>query len=134
MKTTTQYFDDEVFIAQNENKNTVTIDMRKPEVKENLSPMEMVLSALSACVAVEVVSMIKKRRKTVSDLIITADGDRRAEHPKYFTDIRLHFTLISPDATNEELYKVTQLGLESYCSVRSSLNANVTFTTEVRKP
>jgi putative redox protein len=134
MKVTTRYFEDEVFTSQNENNNTATIDMRKAEVKQNLSPVELVLAALSSCVAVEVVSMIKKRRKTVSDLVIIAEGDRREEHPRALTDIRLRFTLVSPDATNEELYKVTQLGLESYCSVRSSLTAPVSFTTEVIRP
>lgn len=134
MKITTRYFEDEVFTSQNENNNTATIDMRKAEVKQNLSPVELVLAALSSCVAVEVVSMIKKRRKTVSDLIITAEGDRRTDPPKALTDIRLKFTLVSPDANNDELYKVTQLSLESYCSVKSSLTAPVSFTTEVVRP
>lgn len=134
MKITTRYFEDEVYTSQNENNNTATIDMRKAEVKQNLSPVELVLAALSSCVAVEVVSMIKKRRKTVSDLIITAEGDRREEHPRALTDIRLKFSLVSPDANHEELYKVTQLSLESYCSVKSSLTAPVSFTTEVIRP
>lgn len=134
MKITTRYFDDEVFTSENVNSNTATIDMRSSDVKKNMSPMELLLSALSACVAVEVVSMIKKRRKTVSDLVISAEGERREQPPKAFTTIKLHFTLVSPDANNEELYKVTKLGLESYCSVASSLKAPVSFTTEVIKP
>lgn len=134
MKITTRYFDDEVFSSENTNSNTLTVDMRNAEVKKNMSPMELVLSALSACVAVEVVSMIKKRRKTVSDLIIIAEGERRENPPRSFTDIKLHFTLVSPDANNDELYKVTKLGLEGYCSVASSLKAPVSFTTEVVKP
>lgn len=134
MKITTRYFEDEIFTSQNETNNTATIDMRNAEVKQNLSPVELVLAALSACVAVEVVSMIKKRRKTVSDLVITAEGDRREKPPRALTDIRMKFTLVSPDANNDELYKVTQLSLESYCSVKSSLTASVSFTTEVIRP
>lgn len=134
MKIKTRYFADEVYTAENENKNTLTIDMREPDKKDNMSPMEIVLSALCACVAVEVVGMIKKRRKTVSDLIIDAEGERREYAPRSFTHITLKFTLVSPDANNEEMHKVTTLAAEKYCSVGSSLNAEISIKTNVIQP
>lgn len=134
MLITTDYIEDELFESRNEQNISATIDMRPAERKSNMSPVELVLAALSSCVAVEVVSMIKKRRKTVLNLITTADGDRNENPPRYLKVVRLHFKLISPDANNEELEKVTKLALEKYCSVGSSLNASITFTTEVEKP
>lgn len=134
MLITTEFIEDELFQSRNEQNIITTIDMRPVEKKSSMSPMELLLSALSSCIAVEVVSMIKKRRKNVENLIISAGGDRNPVPPKYFTDIRIHFKLISPDANNEELEKATRLAVEKYCSVGSSLRSSITFTTEVEQP
>ncbi|MFA0960713.1 OsmC family protein [Roseivirga sp. BDSF3-8] len=109
------------------------IDMRSAPEKSGHSPMELLLSAISACAAVDIVEILKKKRKTVEDLIISAEGDRNAEPPRYYTAVRLHFTLVSPDTDAETLKKVVALGVDKYCSVASSINktTNISYTTEV---
>ena len=57
------YLNDEKFQVLNESGNKLTIDMYEKDKKENLSPMELLLSAVTTCAAVEIVSMIKKRRR-----------------------------------------------------------------------
>ena len=131
MKITTQYQSDYEYKATTSEGHTVSIDMRK-EDKVDQAPMEMVLSALTGCVAVEVALMSKKRRKIGSDLVIEAEGTRRDEAPRSFTGIHLKFILISPDAELEELQKISKLSLEKYCSVADSLKAGVTFDCEVK--
>ncbi|QSE95985.1 OsmC family protein [Fulvivirga lutea] len=133
MKITTTYNSDYEYTSSTEEGQKVKIDM-KDKGKTDMSPMQLVLSALSGCVAVEVALMIQKRRKKLVDLRIEAEGTRRNETPKGFTDIHLKFILVSPDATVEELEKVTKLGLENYCSVGNSLKANVTFDCAIERP
>lgn len=106
----------------------------KDSDKTDMSPMQLLLSALTACVAVEVALMLKKRRKTVADLDIEAEGTRNDKDPKYFTAIHLKFILTSPDAKVEELEKVAKLGLDNYCSVGSSLKADITLSCEMVRP
>lgn len=125
MKITTQYLSDYEYKSTTENNQSVNIDM-KSESKEHQSPMELVLSALSGCIAVEIALMIPKRRKTLTDLKIEANGKRKDTDPKGFTDIELHFILTSPDAQIEELEKAAALALEKYCSVADSLKASIT--------
>ncbi|MEO1097938.1 MAG: OsmC family protein [Bacteroidota bacterium] len=125
MKISTQYLSDYEYKASTENGHNVSIDMR-PEGKTRQSPMELVLSALSGCIAVEIALMIQKRKKKLVDLNIEANGDRKESDPKGFTNIELHFILTSPDATLEELEKISSLALEKYCSVADSLKASIT--------
>ena len=132
MKITTKYLSDHEYEAFNASGNNVFIDM-KDEGKTGQSPMEMILSALCGCVAVEVAQMIKKRRKHVGDLTITAEGIRKEDHPRGFTQIKIIFTLKSSDANNEELEKVTRLSLEKYCSVAESLKADISFETNIER-
>lgn len=132
MKITTNYISDFEYTSTNEAGHATRIDMREGD-KEHLGPMEMVLSALAGCVAVEVALMIKKRRKTLVDLKIVSEGNRRPTPPRSYTDIQLTFILTSPDASVEELTKVATLSLEKYCSVADSLKADISVACEVKR-
>jgi putative redox protein len=126
--------EDEVYVSTNELGHDVTIDMRKAELKKNQSPVELLLSALGGCGAVDITIMLKKRKKTIIDFVTETVGERRSDHPKSFTNINCHYKITSPNITKEELEKVAKLSLEKYCSVADSLKAKVTFSVEVVRP
>ncbi len=122
---------DYVYETHNENNNSLKVDMRALDEKQGLSPMEMIMSALSGCAVVEIVLMLKKKKKTVVDIVVETEGERSEEHPRRFVKLHSHYLLTSPDATIEDLDKVARLALEKYCSVASSLNVDVTFSSSV---
>lgn len=92
------------------------------------SPMELILQAVSSCTAMDVVLILQKMRRTISSLTVDIDADRREEHPRIFTHIRLHFKLVSPDATDAEIEKAIRLSQETYCSVAGMLRPTVQIT------
>jgi putative redox protein len=126
--------EDEVYVSQNELGHEVRIDMRKPDLKESQSPVELLLSAVGACGAVDITIMLKKRKKSIIEFITETEGVRKEEHPKSFIKVHCHYKVTSPDITEEELYKVAKLSLEKYCSVADSLKAEVTLSVEVVRP
>ena len=132
MKSTTRYISDYVFEGTNENGNKVLIDMRPNVEKENQSPVELLISALAACVSVEIALIIKKKRKTLDDLVIETDANRKTTAPKGLTDIHHKYLLTSPDVKEEELSKMVRLILDKYCSVADSIKANITYDVEVK--
>lgn len=134
MKITLNYKSDFEFIGTNENGNTVNVDMRPDEEKAGQSPTQILLSALAACASVEVVSMVKKRRKEFSNLTVEVEGTRREEHPKAFTKIHLHFIITSSDLSDEEADRIVHLSATKYCSVAGSLKAEQTHSFKVLKP
>ena len=128
MKIHTRYKSDYEWEASNESGNILPIDMYEPGIKKSFSPMQLVLSATGACAAVDIVQILKKKRKTVTDLQIEAEGIRREEYPRRFTHIRLRFILFSPDTSVEEFEKVVKMGVEKYCSVSASLAPDIEIT------
>jgi putative redox protein len=124
---------DLTYEARNPLGHTVSIDMNDPEQKQAQSPMELLLSALGGCASVDAVLMMKKKRRELLDFFVEVEGLRNDGVPGYYTDITLHFVLVSPDATAEEFEKVVALSVEKYCSVASSLSSKISFTSEVRK-
>lgn len=134
MRIVTTMLADEVFESVNDNNNKVLIDSRKREDKRDQSPVELLLSALGACGAIDMVVMLKKRRKTIQHFEIITEGTRQQTPPKYFTDIHCRYVITSPDVDKDELHKVAALSLEKYCTVAASLKSKVTFSVEVKRP
>lgn len=133
MKIVTKMLEDEVYEASNDAGHTVTIDMRDAVVKKHQSPTELLLSSLAGCGAVDIVIMLKKRKKTITSFVIETVGIRRDETPRKFMDIHCKYIVTSPDVELDELEKFAKLSLEKYCSVAASLNSHIHFSVEVNK-
>lgn len=134
MKTTTTFVADYEFQSVNETGNTLDIDMYSADKKKHMSPTELLLSSLSACASVDLVQMLKKRRKTVNALTVVADGTRRDENPRGFTKITLIFTLESPDVNQEEFEKMGHLAATKYCSVAASISSEIDHQFVINRP
>lgn len=134
MKITTKMIEDELYESVTADGILDTIDMRALPVKKNMSPVESLLSALAACGAVDIVEILKKRKKSIVSFTIETEGTRRDTPPRSFTAIHCRYIIVSPDVLEEELYKTAKLSLEKYCSVADSLKASITFSVEVVKP
>ena len=116
VKVSMSYVDDEKFEVINSSGNKLLIDMYAQEKKEHLSPMELLLSAVTTCAAVEIVSMIKKRRRDFK-----ASGVRAETTPNYYKSIAIKYIIYSSDLTDKEADRFISLALEKYCSVGSSI-------------
>jgi len=134
MMIVTRYKEDELFVAENENGNKINIDMREPGVKTSLGPVEMMLAAVAGCAAVDIVSMIRKKRKTFVDLIIETTGVRKETHPRGLTKVQSKYTLVSPDMSLVAFEKVARLATDKYCSAADSVKAEIEVICQVEQP
>lgn len=119
------YKEDKKYEAVNESGNILPIDMLTVEDKQSFSPMQLLLAGVASCAAVDLVSMIKKRRKTFIDLKAKISGVRREKDPKSFTDIDLKYIIYSPDLTEKEAERLVSLAVNNYCSVADSLRKDI---------
>ena len=78
MKIITRMIEDELYEASNKYGNKVMIDMREQGIKQSQSPVEMLLSSLAACGAVDIVIMLKKRKKHIRRI-----SNRNGGHAKH---------------------------------------------------
>lgn len=131
MHTVTRMIEDELYEASTEAGITVRVDMRPAALKQDQSPVELLLSAVSSCAAVDIVAILRKRKKTIQTFTIEASGTRNENPPRYFRKIHLTFIIESPDVTSEELEKASALSIEKYCSVAASLKSEITFSVNV---
>jgi len=98
------------------------------------SPFDALLSALATCSATDVVAILQKQRTPVKALQIAVDARRVDATPRRLASALLHFTVTAPGATAEKVERAVELSVTKYCSVRSSLLADipVTWTIDLR--
>ncbi len=100
------------------------------EAQTGMRPMQLLLNAVGACAAYDIVAMIQKRRLEILDYRVELRGDRAAGTPAYFTHIHAVHHFHVPGLTEEIALRFVELGMTRYCSVAASLKADITF--EVR--
>jgi putative redox protein len=98
-------------------------------------PFDMLLAAVAACAATDVVEIMKKQRTPLEALSVRVEAYRVVNIPRRLASAVLHFTLLGPPAiTLHKAARAVELAVTKYCSVRSSLiaDAPVTWTIELK--
>lgn len=98
------------------------------------TPMEIMLQAMAACSAMDVVSILRKKRKTIDNFEIEIDGERRDVHPKMFVKAHLKYKLKSPDAEIKDLERAIELSQSTYCGASAMFKAagcDVSYSMEI---
>ncbi|MBL7976105.1 MAG: OsmC family protein [Candidatus Kapabacteria bacterium] len=117
MKVITRFVQGHHFIGSDEKNVQTHFDSRSDGFPAGTTPVAAILQAMAACSAIDVVDILNKKRKTVTNLVIETDGERAEEHPRVFTKALLHFKLTSPDADIKDLERSIELSQDKYCSV-----------------
>lgn len=123
--------DDYLFECTNQNGHSILLDNTSKEGATGVSPMETILMAVAGCSGIDVVSILKKQRQTITDFKAEVEGDRiQVEDAKPFKHIKVIFKL-EGDIDPKKAQKAAELSFEKYCSVSKTLETNVEVTYEV---
>lgn len=96
------------------------------------SPVEILLEALGACAAVDVVLILEKSRTPAQKLEVTLTGNRHEPEPRYFTDAVMRFDIWGAGIRPETVTRAINLSITKYCSVYHSLRGDLKLQPEFR--
>jgi putative redox protein len=130
------WVEDMQFVGLGETGHAIVMDASETSGGHNTgaTPMEVLLMGVLGCTAMDVISILKKKRQPVKGLKIFATGDRAAEHPKYYTKIHLEY-VATGDVELEALERSAQLSEDKYCSAIATVRgiAEITRSCRVEK-
>jgi putative redox protein len=89
------------------------------------TPVELLLIALGSCTAVDVVSIMRKKREQVTDYKVEVRGERRAEYPRKYTRMEVKHIVRGRNISEKALAQAIELSDEKYCSVAATLRPGV---------
>jgi putative redox protein len=110
---------DEKFLGTSPSGHQVPFDSDR-ESNKAPGPMEMVLLALGACTATDVVSILQKKRQKLESLEVICSGERAKLPPTVWVKIEILYRLRG--TLDETAVKhAIQLSEDKYCSVAAML-------------
>lgn len=116
--------------AQNEQGSTIHIDA-SPDIggtNQGMRPMQLLLSGLGSCSAIDLINILKKQKQPLTDIKITVTGEREADAiPSLFTKVHTHFKLYG-ELEEVKVGKAVGLAVDKYCSVAKTLEKTATVT------
>jgi putative redox protein len=126
-----KWIGEEKFAATSPSGHALVLDSDRKSNK-GPGPMEMLLMALGACTATDVVVVLQKKRQTLESLEVICSGERAAEPPTVWTTMEILYRLRG--TLDEKAVKhAIELSEEKYCSVAAMLKktAKVTWRYEI---
>ncbi len=88
---------------------------------DGLRPIELVLVGLAGCTAMDVISILQKKRQEVTAFEVSAHADRATEHPKVFTHVVLEFVVTGKEIDRAAVERAVELSSTKYCSAQAML-------------
>ena len=119
---------DEFLIATTPGNYSLTIDT-KGERRSAPTPVELLLVSVAACTAVDVVSILEKKRQIVTDYKVEITGERRDENPRAFTKMHVHHIVYGHNVSEQAVARAIELSDTKYCSVAATVRPTATITT-----
>lgn len=96
-----------------------------PKVEWGCMPTESLLLSVAGCLAIDVVSFLRKMRCEVDEFKVDIEGFRNPVPPQYYTHIVMTLHLKGEGITAKKVEKVILLSQEKYCSVYHSLRKDL---------
>ena len=96
-------------------------------------PLEAFLQSLAACTAMDVVSVLEKKRQPFTGLEMEVTAHQREdEFPKIYTEIDLVYVVTGTGVSADAVARAIELSSDKYCSVKGMLGPQVRVSTAFR--
>jgi putative redox protein len=111
------------FEGETESGHRVKMDIAIEKGGENTGPppMELVLTALGGCTALDVIHILEKKRVKLEGIEIKLEAERADEHPRVFKKIKIEYIFQGKDLKDSDLKNAVELSADKYCSVSAMI-------------
>lgn len=94
---------------------------------DGLRPMELIAIGLAGCTAMDVISILQKKRQDVTSFETVVHADRADEHPKVFTHVKVTYIVEGHSVDPAAVARAIELSATKYCPAQAMLEKAVTI-------
>jgi putative redox protein len=109
------------FVATSGSGHVVVLD--NAEGDTGMRPTEVILAGLAACTAMDVVSIMNKKRQPFDSYVVRASGVQREELPDVYVRIDLVHEVVGAETDEAQVRRCIELSATKYCPVSAMLSA-----------
>lgn len=111
-----------VFVCRTQRGYVVEYD---PKFEMGCSPTETLLMSAAGCLAIDVVSFLRKMRAEISSFKMEVSGERNPAPPQYYKTIDIVIHIKGKGIDSRKMDRVIALSQEKYCSVYHTLRKDL---------
>lgn len=121
-----QWIGEQKFVAVGPSGHALALDSDRSS-NTGPGPMELLLLALGACTATDIVIILQKKRQKLHSLEVICSGERSHDTPQVWTKLEILFRLRG-ELEDSGVRQAIQLSEEKYCSVSATLKKTAELT------
>ncbi len=89
---------------------------------DGFRPLELILVGLAGCTAMDVISILEKKRQEVTAFEVKTHGDQAEEHPRGLTRFVIEYIVTGRGIDRGAVEHAVDLSQTKYCSVSATLS------------
>ncbi|HKY55228.1 MAG TPA: OsmC family protein [Anaerolineales bacterium] len=123
MKATVNWQNNMVFIGKSASGFPVQMDSDPAfgGTNSGVRPMEMIALGLAGCTAMDVLSILQKKRQQVTHFEVRIDAPRSADYPQVFTRAVITYIVTGKNVDEAALLRSIELTATKYCPAQIML-------------
>lgn len=82
-----------------------------------IKPKPLMLTSLTGCTALDIVSLLKKMKIEYDHFEVTASAELSEEHPKHYLSVSIEYQFKGTDLNKERIERAVDLSFNKYCGV-----------------
>ena len=94
---------------------------------DGFRPMELMAVSLAGCTAMDVISIIRKKRQDVTAYEVKVHADQADTHPHVFTQSLITYEVTGHEIDEASVLRAIQLSAERYCPAQGMLDKVVSI-------
>lgn len=132
----TKHIGDMAFEMTLDEHHKIIMDAKEEVGGKDLGPRpkQLVITALTGCSGMDVVSILKKMRVDYDSFVMKVQTEASEEHPKPYTSIHMIYIFEGKnlEENRDKFDKALNLSHERYCGVSAMLSQAATLTHELK--
>ncbi|MFU8773586.1 MAG: OsmC family protein [Anaerolineales bacterium] len=98
--------------------------------EDGFGPMELLATGLAGCTAMDVISILQKKRQNITDFEVNVNADRAEEHPKVFTKAVIEYLVTGHGVDESAVVRAIELSVTRYCSAHAMFKKIIPISLE----
>ena len=84
-------------------------------------PLELVAIGLGGCTAMDVISILQKKRQDITGFEVNIAAERATDHPKVFTHVKVEYIVRGHQVDRAAVERAIELSVTKYCPAQAML-------------
>jgi len=92
---------------------------------DGFRPMELMAISLAGCTAMDVISILQKKRQQVTGFEVRVHSENAADYPRVFTKMEVTFIITGKEIDQAAVKRAIELSVTKYCPAQAMLSKSV---------